>query len=87
LGGVNVVNYSNMAVNADAANGICNVDGKAGCYAVARNSLTRGGFNLGGGADFHVLSQEMFFETRFMVLQANAAQSWFVPVSFGLRYF
>ena len=65
-------------------------DGKGGaCYRLANNDSWRTKFswNFGAGTDFHIGSQDMFFEARYITIATNGAYTWFVPISLGVRYF
>jgi hypothetical protein len=48
---------------------------------------TRFGWNAGGGADFQLGQQELFVEARAVAVRSDAAWTWFVPVSLGIRFF
>jgi len=70
-----------------AINGI-SVDGKGGCYVPASQDWkSKFGFNLGAGTDFHIGSQDMFIEARYVALSNDGARTWFLPISLGVRYF
>lgn len=89
IGGVTFNAYRGLATVAKEGTGIANADGRGGWYDPARNSDWKGafGFNAGAGADMLVGSQDLFLEARAMTLQRDGARSWFIPVSFGLRFF
>lgn len=78
-----------VAQNSDAAVCGASLDGKGGCYVPAQDNEWRHkfGFNFGAGTDFHIGSQDMFLEARYMAIQANGARTWTLPISLGVRYF
>ena len=45
------------------------------------------GFNFGVGTDFHIGSQDMFLEYRWIAARANRSNSYINPISLGVRYF
>lgn len=88
VGGGNYNAYRGIATVAKSGSGVTGVDGRGGWYMPAKDKWTnKFGFNAGGGVDFNVAGQEMFVEGRAMTFHANAARTWFVPISLGLRYF
>jgi len=92
IGGVNYNRYRRIATVATADNAeFCGAqyDGKGGCYVAADDDRwsDKVGFNFGLGTDFHIGSQDMFLEARYMAIQANGARTWTLPVSLGVRYF
>jgi hypothetical protein len=64
-------------------------DGEGGCYRLANNDdwNTHFLYNFGVGTDFRIGSQEMYIEARMVSIYRGGANTWFVPVSLGLRYF
>jgi len=48
---------------------------------------TKFGWNAGAGVDFHIGSQDMFLEYRWVATSANGANSYINPISIGVRYF
>jgi hypothetical protein len=81
--GGTVVNGSESAVCG------ATLDGQGGCYVPAndRQWSDKFGFNFGTGLDFHIGSQDMFLEARWMSIRANGANTWTLPISLGVRYF
>lgn len=49
-----------------------------------KNSI---GFNFGAGTDFHIGSQDMFIEYRWVAARSNKSNSYLNPISIGVRYF
>ena len=63
-------------------------DNEFNCYRLANNDWsTEFSWNFGIGTDFHIGSQDMFFEVRWNPISTNGAYTWYVPISLGLRYF
>ena len=89
IAGGNLYTYRGIATVSKSGSGVTGIDGRGGWYEPAKSAkwTTKAGFNFGAGTDFILGKQEMFLEARVSALQANGAQTWFVPVSFGLRYF
>lgn len=75
--------------NSDAAFCGATLDGKGGCYVPANDNSwsDKFGYNFGAGLDFHIGSQDMFIEARYMAIRANGANTWTLPISLGVRYF
>ena len=75
--------------NSDAAVCGATLDGKGGCYVPANDNSwsDKFGYNFGAGLDFHIGSQDMFLEARYMAIRANGANTWTLPISLGVRYF
>jgi hypothetical protein len=44
-------------------------------------------WSFGIGSDFHIGSQDMFFEWRFNPVATHGDWSWFMPISLGVRFF
>ncbi len=78
-------------VQQNSSSAVCGatLDGKGGCYVPANDASwsNKFGFNFGTGLDFHIGSQDMFLEARYMALAANGARTWVLPISLGVRYF
>jgi hypothetical protein len=92
IGGVNYNRYKRLALVADqddATHCGAQFDGQGGCYEAADddNWSDKFGFNFGAGLDFHIGSQDMFLEARYVTIEANSARTWFLPISLGVRYF
>jgi len=87
IGGVNYNRYKRIALASTAGNQ-CDFTVRGDCYENANMSWSdKFGFNFGAGIDFHIGSQDMFLESRFIATPANGARSWTLPVSLGVRYF
>ena len=88
IGGLNYFRYKRIALASEAGNE-CDFEVRDACYTNANNESwsDKFGFNFGGGLDFHIGSQDMFLEARWMTVQANDARTWMVPISLGVRYF
>jgi hypothetical protein len=89
IGGVNYNRYKRIALVADNGTAGCVPGGRNDCYEPAddANWSDKFGFNFGLGTDFHIGSQDMFIEARYVAIMANSARTWFLPVSLGVRYF
>jgi len=94
IGGLNGYRYKRVALASNddpPAVGSGNCDFTAGddCFVNANNAEFRSawGYNVGGGTDFHLGSQDMFLEVRGMALQKYGHPSWTVPISLGVRFF
>jgi len=93
LGGLNYNRYRRIATVASTgtSGAVCGaaIDGKGGCYTPAEDTRwsDKFGFNFGVGTDFHIGSQDMFLEGRFVAVPADGARTWFLPISLGVRYF
>jgi len=63
--------------------------GSDSCYTPASDTKWKGalGFNFGAGLDFHIGSQDMFFEGRYQTMQKDGGTTWMLPISLGVRYF
>jgi hypothetical protein len=99
LGGFQVNSYKRVATASDAfddedgvitpSDNPCDFIVDNECFQNANNDSwnTKWGYNFGTGIDFRIGSQEMFLETRWMAIRKNGANSWYVPISLGVRYF
>jgi hypothetical protein len=92
IGGLNYNRYrriATVATSGEATHCGAQFDGKGGCYVAAEDDRwsDKFGFNFGLGTDFHIGSQDMFLEARYMGIQANGARTWTLPISLGVRYF
>jgi len=88
IGGLNYNRYKRIALaSTDGDN--CDYEIRGDCFTNANNTSwsDKFGFNFGLGTDFHIGSQDMFLEGRYMAIQANGARSWVLPLSLGVRYF
>jgi hypothetical protein len=98
IGGLNYNRYKRIATAASEANAThCGAqwdgarvpDNGPGCYTAAEDTRwsDKFGFNFGAGLDFHIGSQDMFLEGRWMAMQTDGARTWTLPISLGVRYF
>jgi hypothetical protein len=64
-------------------------DSEGSCVQLANNDdwSTKFSYNFGVGTDFRIGRQEMYFEARMVSIYRSGANTWFVPVSLGVRYF
>jgi hypothetical protein len=87
IGGVNYNRYKRIALASTAGNQ-CDFTVRGACFENANTSWSdKFGFNFGLGTDFHIGSQDMFLEARYIATPSNGARSWTLPVSLGVRYF
>ena len=88
IGGVNYNRYKRIAI-VSSQDEACDFTVRGACYENANNESwsDKFGFNFGLGTDFHIGSQDMFLEARYIGIQANGARTWTLPVSLGVRYF
>jgi hypothetical protein len=92
IAGGNYNRYKRIAVVSEGntlSAGECDFIVRGDCYQNANNTSwsDKFGFNFGTGLDFHIGSQDMFLEARYMALMANGARTWTLPISLGVRYF
>jgi hypothetical protein len=92
IGGLNYNRYKRIALAAEGSTvgqNNCDFQVRGACYENAndRQWSDKFGYNFGLGTDFHIGSQDMFLEARYMVIPANGARSWTLPISLGVRYF
>jgi len=87
VGGLNYNATKRIALASGTGND-CNFTVRGACYETAGdNWKNHFGFNFGLGTDFHIGSQDMFIEGRYVAIQADGARSYMVPMSIGVRYF
>ena len=87
IGGLNYNRYKRIALASDADEQ-CDFTVRGACYTNANMSWSdKFGFNFGAGLDFHIGSQDMFLEGRYIATPSNGARSWTLPISLGVRYF
>lgn len=88
IGGLNYNRYKRIAMASTTGNN-CDFTVRGACYENANNAQwsDKFGFNFGAGLDFHIGSQDMFLEGRYIAIPANGARSWTLPISLGVRYF
>jgi len=88
VGGFNLDRYRGIALAAKTGAGACDFTIRGSCYSNASTSWNTGwGFNFGLGTDFHIGSQDMFLEYRYVATRKNEANSYINPISIGVRYF
>jgi hypothetical protein len=92
IGGANFTRYKRIATASDSDPDdaqACDFSIRGSCYENANNESwsNKFGFNFGAGTDFHIGSQDMFLEFRYMNIMTNSARSWTLPISLGVRYF
>ena len=88
IGGLNYNRYKRIALASETGSE-CDFTVRDACYTNANNESwsDKFGYNFGAGLDFHIGSQDMFLEARYMAIPANGARSWTLPISLGVRYF
>lgn len=88
IGGVNYNRYKRIALASTSGNE-CDFTIRGDCFENANNTSwsDKFGWNFGAGIDFHIGSQDMFLEGRYVTVQANGARSFYIPMSIGVRYF
>jgi len=91
IGGLNFYRHKRIALatNAEPGETGCEFEVRGECFENANNTSwdNKLGFNFGLGTDFHIGSQDMFLEARYLAIQNNGARSYVLPISLGVRYF
>ena len=88
IGGVNLNRYRGVALTSSNSKGPCDFSIRGECFENATTSwTTKFGFNFGAGVDFHIGSQDMFLEYRWLASRSNSSNTYMNPISLGLRYF
>jgi len=88
VGGVNFNRFRGMALASKTGSTPCDFNVRGSCFQNASTSWgNKFGFNFGLGTDFHIGSQDMFIEYRYIATRANEANSYINPISIGVRYF
>ena len=89
IGGLQANRYKRIALAAETGDSDCNFTIRGDCFSNANNTSwkTKWGWNVGTGVDFHIGSQDMFLEARYVAVQAAGARSFYIPMSIGVRYF
>jgi hypothetical protein len=83
-----VSSYQGLATVAERGRGATVGPGNRSYHPSAGSDwVTRWGWNAGGGADIPLGQQELFFEARVVTLYSDHSQSWFIPISLGIRFF
>ena len=87
-GGMLVSTFRDMAMVAERGRGMRNTGAHNDFYRPVSDGWTaRFGWNAGGGADIQLGQQELFVEARAVAVRSDAAWTWFVPISLGIRFF
>jgi opacity protein-like surface antigen len=77
-----------LASEGNTLGGDCEFLVRGDCYKNADTGWKmKFGWNAGLGVDFHIGSQDMFLEGRYVAVQAGGARSFYIPMSIGVRYF
>jgi len=77
-----------LASEGNTLGGDCEFLVRGDCYKNADTGWKmKWGWNAGLGVDFHIGSQDMFLEGRYVAVQAGGARSFYIPMSIGVRYF
>jgi hypothetical protein len=85
IGGLNLNRYRGIAL---ASKDVADFNIRGSNYQNASTDWkTKWGFNFGAGTDFHIGSQDMFLEYRWLATRSEAANSYINPISIGVRYF
>jgi len=88
VGGLNINRYRAMALSSSNSQGPNDFFIRGESYKNAdTNWGTKVGFNFGAGTDFHIGSQDMFIEYRWLATRAYKSNSYLNPISIGVRYF
>lgn len=88
VGGFNYNRYRGIALASSNSKGPCDFRVRGECMQNAAAKWSdKFGFNFGLGTDFHIGSQDMFIEYRYIATRANLSNSWLNPISLGVRYF
>jgi len=88
VGGLNYNRYKRIAL-ASKTSSTCDFQVRGECYTNANNTSwnNKFGWNAGVGTDFHIGSQDMFIEGRYVAVRANESNSFYIPMTIGVRYF
>jgi len=88
VGGVNFNRYRGIALSSSNSKGPNDFIIRGESYKNAETSWnSKVGFNFGAGTDFHIGSQDMFIEYRWLATRAYSSNSYINPISIGVRYF
>jgi len=88
VGGLNFNRYRGMALTSSNSKGPCDFSVRGECFENATTSwTTKWGFNFGAGTDFHIGSQDMFLEYRWVASRSNHSNTYTNPIVLGVRYF
>jgi hypothetical protein len=88
IGGGNYVRYRGIALSSSNSNGPNDFFVRGESFRNAQTKWSdKWGFNFGVGTDFHIGSQDMFLEYRWIATRAYSSNSYINPISIGVRYF
>jgi hypothetical protein len=88
IGGLNYNRYRGIALSSSNSQGPNDFFIRGESYSNAESKWSdKFGFNFGVGTDFHIGSQDMFLEYRWIAARANSSNSYINPISLGVRYF
>jgi hypothetical protein len=88
LGGLNINRYRGIALTSSNSQGPNDFFVRGESFENASTKWKSAiGFNFGLGTDFHIGSQDMFLEYRYVAARTNSSNSYLNPISLGVRYF
>lgn len=88
IGGLNYNRYRAIALSSSNSQGPNDFFIRGESFSNAESKWSdKFGFNFGVGTDFHIGSQDMFLEYRWIAARANKSNSYINPISIGVRYF
>jgi hypothetical protein len=88
IAGVNANRYRGIALSSSNSKGPNDFFIRGESYENATTSWSnKVGFNFGAGTDFHIGSQDMFLEYRWIASRSNSSNSYVNPISLGVRFF
>ena len=88
IGGLNYNRYRGVALSSSNSKGPNDFFIRGESYKNAETTWSdKFGFNFGAGTDFHIGSQDMFLEYRWIAARAYSSNSYINPISIGVRYF
>lgn len=88
IGGLNYNRYRGMALSSSNSQGPNDFFIRGESFRNAETKWSdKFGFNFGVGTDFHIGSQDMFIEYRWIAARAHSSNSYINPISIGVRYF
>lgn len=86
--GLNYNRYRGIALSSSNSDGPNDFFVRGESFKNAETSWSdKFGFNFGAGVDFHIGSQDMFIEYRWLATRAYKSNSYLNPISIGVRYF
>jgi hypothetical protein len=88
IGGLNYNRYRGMALSSSNSRGPTDFTLRGESFKSAESGWSdKFGFNFGVGTDFHIGSQDMFLEYRWIATRAYRSNSYINPISLGVRFF